>query len=177
IERVRRYIGPAYMYTARAATSVVVALFVMILISPTLTLWALLPMPALTVAIFFVSRMVHVRTDRQQKQYSVLTSRVQEALAGIRVVKAYAREAFEEGRFAKESDGYRDRTLALARVDAAFRPIMMILIGASTVLVVWIGGQLVIEGRLTLGNIAEFIIYVAILTWPVASFGYVISMI
>ncbi|MDX1418538.1 MAG: ABC transporter ATP-binding protein [Rubricoccaceae bacterium] len=177
IERVRRYIGPAYMYTARAVTSVSVALVVMLLISPTLTLWALLPMPALAVAIFFVSRMVHVRTDRQQKQYSRLTSRVQEALSGIRVVKAYAREAFEETRFATESDGYRDRTLALARVDAAFRPIIMILIGASTLLVVWIGGRLVIEGQLTLGNIAEFIIYVAILTWPVASFGYVISMI
>jgi ATP-binding cassette subfamily B protein len=177
IERVRRYIGPAYMYTARAVTSVGVALVVMLLISPTLTLWALLPMPALAVAIFFVSKMVHVRTDRQQQQYSVLTSRVQEALAGVRVVKAYAREAFEEARFAKEGDAYRDRTLALARVDAAFRPIMMILIGASTVLVVWIGGRLVIEGRLSLGNIAEFIIYVAILTWPVASFGYVISMI
>lgn len=177
IERVRRYIGPAYMYTARAVTSVGVALVVMILISPTLTLWALLPMPALAVAIFFVSKMVHVRTDRQQQQYSTLTSRVQEALSGIRVIKAYTREAFEEQRFAKESDAYRARTLALARVDAAFRPIIMILIGASTVLVVWIGGRLVIEGQLSLGNIAEFIIYVAILTWPVASFGYVISMI
>ena len=177
IERVRRYIGPAYMYTARAVTSVGVALVVMLLISPTLTLWALLPMPLLAVAIFYVSKMVHVRTDRQQKQYSTLTSRVQEALSGIRVVKAYAREAFEEGRFAKESDAYRARTLALARVDAAFRPVIMILIGASTLLVVGVGGQLVIAGQLSLGNIAEFIIYVAILTWPVASFGYVISMI
>ncbi|NNF57707.1 MAG: ABC transporter ATP-binding protein [Rhodothermaceae bacterium] len=177
IERVRRYIGPAYMYSARALTAVVTALVVMFAISPTLTLWALLPMPLLAVAIFFVSKMVHVRTDRQQKQYSTLTSRVQEALAGIRVIKAYAREDFEAGRFDRESEAYRERTLSLALVDAAFRPIMMILIGASTVLVVWIGGRLVIEGTLSLGNIAEYIIYVAILTWPVASFGYVISMI
>ena len=177
IERVRRYIGPAYMYSARAVAAIVTALTVMIVISPVLTLWVLLPMPPLAVAIFFVSRMVHARTDRQQKQYSVLTSRVQEALSGVRVIKAYARETFESSRFETESSHYRDRTLALARVDAAFRPVMTVLIGASTVLVVLVGGRLVIEGQLSVGNIAEFIIYVAILTWPVASFGYVISMI
>lgn len=177
VERVRRYVGPALMYAARAVTAIVTALFVMVLISPTLTFWSLLPMPALAVAIFFVSKLIHDRTDRQQKQYSALTSRVQEALAGIRVVKAYAQEEPFARRFEDESRAYRACTLDLARVDAAFRPIMTGLIGASTVLVVWIGGRLVIEGRLSLGNVAEFLIYVAILTWPVASFGYVISMI
>ncbi|HYE96358.1 MAG TPA: ABC transporter ATP-binding protein, partial [Rubricoccaceae bacterium] len=177
IERVRRYIGPAFMYAARAVTAIVTALFVMVLISPTLTLWSLLPMPALAVAIFFVSKLVHERTDRQQQQYSALTSRVQEALAGIRVIKAYAQEPAWGDRFDRESERYRDRALDLARVDAAFRPIMLMLIGASSVLVVWIGGRQVIAGQLSLGNIAEFLIYVSILTWPVASFGYVISLI
>jgi ATP-binding cassette subfamily B protein len=177
IEKVRRYIGPAIMYAVRAVTTVVTVLVVMLLISPTLTLWALAPMPFLAVAIFFVSRLVHARTDAMQSQYSTLTSRVQEALSGIRVVKAYTREGFEGERFETESHGYRERALDLARVDAAFRPIMLVLIGASTILVVWIGGRLVIEGTITLGNIAEYIIYVAIMTWPVASFGYVISMI
>ena len=177
IEKVRRYIGPAIMYAVRAVTTVVTVLAVMLLISPTLTLWALAPMPFLAVAIFFVSRLVHARTDAMQAQYSTLTSRVQEALSGIRVVKAYTREGFESERFETESLGYRERALDLARVDAAFRPIMLVLIGASTILVVWIGGRLVIEGTITLGNIAEYIIYVAIMTWPVASFGYVISMI
>ena len=177
VERVRRYVGPALMYLARAVAAIVTALAVMIAISPTLTFWALLPMPVLAVAVFFVSRLVHVRTDRQQKAYSGLTSRVQEALSGVRVVKAYAQEATWSGRVDDASGGYRERSLDLARVDAAFRPILMILIGLSTVLVVGVGGRLVIEGRLTLGNIAEFIIYVTILTWPVASFGYVVSMI
>jgi ATP-binding cassette subfamily B protein len=177
IERVRRYIGPAYMYVARAATAIVTALIVMIVISPTLTFWALLPMPALGVAIYFVSKLIHDRTDRQQKAYSSLTSRVQEALAGIRVVKAYAQEDAFASRFEDESEGYRARTLDLARVDAAFRPVMTGLIGASTVIVVGVGGWLAMEGRLSVGNIAEFIIYVSILTWPVASFGYVVSMI
>ena len=177
IEKVRRYVGPAIMYAVQAVVVVATVLVVMLLISPVLTLWALLPMPLLAVAIFFVSRMVHTRTDAMQKQYSTLTSRVQEALAGIRVIKAYAREGFEGARFEKESAGYQDRALDLARVEAAFRPIMQVLIGASTILVVWVGGRLVIEGTITIGNIAEYIIYVAIMTWPVASFGFVISMI
>ena len=177
IEKVRRYVGPAIMYAVQAVVVVATVLVVMLLISPVLTLWALLPMPLLAVAIFFVSRMVHTRTDAMQQQYSTLTSRVQEALAGIRVIKAYAREEFEGARFEKESETYQDRALDLARVEAAFRPVMQVLIGASTILVVWVGGRLVIEGTITIGNIAEYIIYVAIMTWPVASFGFVISMV
>ena len=177
IERVRRYVGPALMYLARAAAGIVTALVVMLAISPTLTFWSLLPMPVLAVSVFVVSRLVHVRTDRQQSAYSALTSRVQEALSGIRVVKAYAQEETWAGRIDHASGAYRARALDLARVDAAFRPLLMVLIGASTVLVVAVGGQLVIEGRLSLGNIAEFLLYVTILTWPVASFGYVVSMV
>lgn len=177
IEKVRRYVGPAIMYVVRAGTIVATVLVVMIVISPVLTFWALLPMPLLAVAIYFVSKLVHARTDAMQRQYSALTSRIQEALAGTRVIKAYTRERFETERFERESAGYQRRALDLARVDAVFAPVMLILIGASTILVVWIGGQLVMEGRITLGNIAEYMIYVALMTWPVASFGYVISMI
>ena len=177
VEKVRRYVGPALMYLARAVAAIVTALAVMLAISPTLTLWSVLPMPILAVAVFFVSRLVHVRTDRQQAAYSDLTSRVQEALSGIRVVKAYAQEEAWGRRIDDASTDYQDRALDLARVDAAFRPVLTTLIGASTVLVVAVGGRLVIEGQLSLGNIAEFIIYVTILTWPVASFGYVVSMV
>ena len=177
IERVRRYVGPALMYLARAAAGIVTALVVMLAISPTLTFWSLLPMPVLAVLVFVVSRMVHLRTDRQQKAYSSLTSRVQEALSGIRVVKAYAQEETWAGRIDDASTDYQERALDLARVDAAFRPILMTLIGASTVLVVAVGGRLVIAGELTVGNIVEFVLYVTILTWPVASFGYVVSMV
>ncbi|WP_094551431.1 ABC transporter ATP-binding protein [Rubricoccus marinus] len=177
IEKVRRYVGPALMYIARAVAAIVTALAVMLAISSTLTLWALLPMPILAVSVFFVSKMVHSRTDRQQKSYSSLTSRVQEALSGIRVVKAYAQEDAWAARIRTASGEYLTRALALARVDAAFRPVLLVLIGASTLLVVGVGGRLVIAGDLTVGNIAEFIIYVTILTWPVASFGYVVSMV
>ena len=177
IEKVRRYVGPALMYLSRAIAAIVMALTFMLAISPTLTFWAVLPMPVLAVSVFFVSRLVHVRTDRQQKAYSGLTSRVQEALSGIRVVKAYAQEETWGKRIDDASEDYQARALDLALVDAAFRPVLMILIGLSTVLVVGVGGRLVIAGQLSLGNIAEFIIYVANLTWPVASFGYVVSMV
>lgn len=177
IERVRRYVGPALMYLARAVTSIVTALAVMLAISPTLTAWALLPMPVLALAVFVVSRMIHERTDRQQAAYSALTSRVQEALAGVRVVKAYVQEAAWSERVDEGSAAYRARSLDLALVDAAFRPVLVILIGLSTVLVVGVGGRMVVEGALSLGNVAEFILYVTILTWPVASFGYVVSMV
>ncbi len=176
IEQVRRYMGPAIMYLTRALVIVVTALIAMFVISPKLTLFAVMPMPLLAVAVFVVARLIHVRSDRLQKQYSVLTSRVQEALAGIRVIKAYTREESEEETFNQESSTYRQRMLDLALVDSAFRPVFILLIGLSTIIVVLVGGRLVIEGQISLGNIAEYIIYVALMTWPVAALGFVITM-
>lgn len=177
VEQVRRYMGPAIMYAARAVTLVVLAIVVMMLSSPVLTGWALLPMPLLAVAVFFVARLEYARSDAIQTQYSVLTSRVQEAFAGIRVVKAYTREGAEAEAFAVEARRLQEKNLALGRVDAAWVPVFVILVGMSTILVVWQGGRLVAAGTVSVGNIAEFIIYVALMTWPVASMGYVISMI
>lgn len=177
IEQIRRYIGPAIMYVTRAVVIMVAAITVMLIISPLLTFYALIPMPLLGISVFFVARMVHSRSDALQKQYSDLTSRVQEALAGIRVLKAYTREEAEAEAFEEESAQYRTRTLDLALVEAAWRPVFLLLIGFSTIIVVWVGGRLVIEGSITIGNIAEYIIYVALMTWPVASFGFVITMV
>ncbi|NNF03097.1 MAG: ABC transporter ATP-binding protein [Rhodothermales bacterium] len=177
IEQVRRYIGPAIMYTTRALVIIVTAITAMFIISPRLTWYALIPMPLLAVSVFLVARMVHSRSDALQAQYSDLTSRVQESLSGIRVMKAYAREEMEAEAFDVESDAYRDRSLDLALVEAAWRPVFLVLVGMATIIVVWMGGRLVIEGAITLGNIAEFIIYVALMTWPVASMGFVITMV
>jgi ATP-binding cassette subfamily B protein len=177
IEQVRRYIGPAMMYITRAGVLVVAALVAMLLISPKLTFYALIPMPFLAVSVFFVARAAHIRSDALQAQYSKLTSRVQEALSGIRVLKAYTREEAEARAFDQESDTYRSRMLDLARVDAAWRPVFILLIGMSTIIVVWVGGRLVIERAITIGNVAEFIIYVTLMTWPVASVGFVITMV
>ncbi len=177
VEQVRRYMGPAFMYAARAITLVVLAITFMVVISPVLTLWALAPMPFLAVAVFFVAKLEYSRSQAIQKQYSVVTSRVQEALAGIRVIKAYTREGYEQGAFEHESEKLQKRNLDLAKIDAAWRPVFVILIGLSTILVVWQGGRLVAQNVITVGNIAEYIIYVALMTWPVASLGFIISMI
>ncbi len=177
IEQVRRYIGPAMMYTARALVFVIAAVSAMVFISPRLTLFAIIPMPLLAISVFFVAKVVHARSDALQKQYSKLTSRVQEALAGIRVLKAYTREEAEAASFEEESETYRLRMLDLALVDAVWRPVFLVLIGMSAIIVVWVGGALVAEGSITIGNIAEFIIYVTLMTWPVASMGFVITMI
>lgn len=177
IEHVRRYIGPAIMYTTRALVVIVTALSVMFWISPKLTWYTLIPMPFLAISVFFVARMVHVRSDELQQQYSSLTSRVQEALSGIRVLKAYVREESEAVAFDAESSDYRARSLKLAMVEAAWRPVFVTLVGASTLIVVWVGGALTMTGEITIGNIAEYIIYVALMTWPVAAMGFVITMI
>ncbi|PSQ86283.1 MAG: ABC transporter ATP-binding protein, partial [Bacteroidetes bacterium QH_2_63_10] len=147
------------------------------IISPTLTLYALTPLPLLAIAVFFMARMVHHRSDRLQQQYSTLTSRVQEALSGIRVLKAYTREEAEAEAFDEESREYRARNLDLAWIESAWRPSFLLLVGVSTVIVVWMGGRLVAEGAITIGNIAEYIIYINMMTWPVASLGFVITMI
>lgn len=177
IEQVRRYIGPAIMYTTRALVIIVVAISVMFVISPKLTWFTLIPMPFLAFSVFLVAGMVHSRSDDLQKQYSSLTSRVQEAVSGIRVLKAYVREEAEAEAFDQESSDYRTKSLDLAMVEAAWRPVFLTLVGMSTLIVVWVGGSLAIAGEITIGNIAEYIIYVAMMTWPVASMGFVITMV
>ncbi len=177
IEQVRRYIGPAIMYTTRALVIIVVALSVMFVISPKLTWYTLIPMPFLAVSVGLVAHLVHSRSDALQFQYSVLTSRVQEALSGIRVLKAYSREKVEAEAFDRESADYRKKSLDLAFIEAAWRPVFLTLVGVSTLIVVWVGGTLAIAGEITIGNIAEYIIYVALMTWPVASMGFVITMV
>ncbi|MCA0268033.1 MAG: ABC transporter ATP-binding protein/permease [Bacteroidetes bacterium] len=177
IEQVRRYVGPALMYASRAVTLVVLAMTVMLFGSPLLTAWALIPMPFLAVAVFFVAKLEYTRSEAIQRQYSTLTSRVQEAFAGVRVVKAYTREDAEGDAFAREAETQRQRNLAQARVSASWAPVFLVLVGLSSLLVVWKGGQEVAAGHLTVGNIAEYLIYVALMTWPVASIGFVISMV
>ena len=177
IEQVRRYIGPAVMYITRTVVIMVVAIVVMLLISPTLAFYALLPMPLLAVAVFFLSKYLHIRGEQLQRQYSTLTSQVQEALTGIRVLKAYTREEAEAKVFERESMTYKKRMLSFALIDAAYRPIFILVVGLSQILIVWVGGGLVADGVITIGNIAEYIIYVTLMTWPVATVGLVVSMV
>ncbi len=177
INRVRDYFGPAYMYTINTITRAGIIISIMFLVNVELTLWALLPLPLLSFIAYHVSTYINKRSTEIQEQYSRLAGRAQEAFSSIRLIKAYVREKYESDRFRVESEAYRITKLKLGIVESLFFPLLNLLIGFSTLLVVWKGGVLVVEGVLTVGNIAEYIIYVTYLTWPVAALGYTLNLL
>jgi ATP-binding cassette subfamily B multidrug efflux pump len=177
VGRVRMYLGPAIMYGITLVTLFLTLIPIMFSISPTLTLYALSPLPFLSISIFFVNNMIERRSEEIQKHQSKLSTYVQEAFSGIRVLKSFSRELESIGRFEKESDDYRMESLKLTRIQSLFFPIIMALVGVSTILTVYAGSIEVINGNLTFGNIAEFIIYVNLLTWPVTSLGWTSSLV
>lgn len=177
IVRVREYFGPAFMYTVNTISRSAIIIAIMIMVSVQLTFWALLPLPLLAVMAYWVSRYINRRSNEIQQQYAVMAGKVQEIYSSIRVIKAFSREEYEKGKFRRENERYRQKKLRLDLVEALFHPMLLLLIGSSIVLVVWQGGLMVMDGLVTVGNIAEFIIYVTYLTWPVASLGYTLNLL
>ncbi len=177
VSRVRMYVGPAVMYLMNLSVTIIVVLWAMFSVSTELTIWVLLPLPILSYVIFYVNNIINQRSDAIQSQLSVLTSDAQEAFSGIRVIKAFALENIWRTKFAKETADYREKNLSLTKVDSLFFPSMLLLTGLSSLFTIWIGGIMVAEGKLTIGNIAEFTMYVNILVWPVTSLGYTTSLI
>jgi ATP-binding cassette subfamily B multidrug efflux pump len=177
INRVRDYFGPAYMYMLNTITRAGIIITVMVWVNMELTMWALLPLPLLSVIAYKISTYINTRSTEIQEQYAVLANRAHETFSSIRLIKAYAREAYEYERFEHESEQYRKAKLKLAIVESLFFPLMNLLIGFSTIFVIWKGGQLVMTGSLTIGNIAEYIIYVTYLTWPVTALGYTLNLL
>jgi len=175
--RVREYFGPAYMYTINTITRAGIIITIMILVNPELTFWALLPLPFLSVMAYWVSGFIHDRSNEIQEQYARLAGRAQEAFSSIRLIKAYVRESYESKRFEVESEQYRRSKLRLDVIESLFHPLLSLFIGFSVVLVMWQGGIMVIDGTATVGNLAEFIIDVTFLTWPVASLGYTLNLL
>lgn len=175
VSKVREYFGPAYMYTINTLTRMGFIITMMIIVSPELTMWALLPLPFLSAFAYWVSGYINDYSRIIQEQYSTIAGRAKESFSSIRLIKAYNREGYERQRFENESELYRQKKLRLDLVESLFHPTLNLLIGLSVVIVVWKAGQLVIEGQLTVGNILEFIVYVAYLTWPVASLGYTVN--
>lgn len=177
IGRVREYFGPAFMYMVNTFTRASIIIGMMFYVNKTLTLWALLPLPLMSVMAYWISGFINRMSKEIQEQYAVLAGKVQESFSSIRLIKAYVREVFEAKRFEDEANNYRKKKLMLASVEAMFFPVLNLLVGISVILVVWKGGIGIKEGTSTVGNIAEFIIYVAYLTWPVASLGYTLNLI
>jgi len=175
VSKVREYFGPAYMYTINTITRAGFIITMMIIVSPKLTFWALLPLPFLSAFAYWVSGYINDYSRIIQEQYSTIAGRAKEAFTSIRLIKAYNRESYEQQQFENESESYRKKKLRLDMVESLFHPTLNLLIGVSVIIVIWKAGQLVIEEVLTVGNIVEFIVYVAYLTWPVASLGYTVN--
>ena len=178
VSKVRMYAGPALMYSVTNITLLVVTLSYMFYSAPTLTLYAIAPLPFLSVAIYKLSAAIHKRSTIVQQYLSKLTSFTQESFSGISVIKAYGIEPQIIKDFDILSEGSKDKNIDLAKVQALFFPLMILLIGLSNILVIYIGGKQFINGEIKqLGTIVEFLIYVNMLTWPVAVIGWVTSMV
>jgi len=178
VSKVRMYIGPAVMYTINTLTLFIVALFYMYNKAPSLTLYTILPLPVLSISIYFLSKLIHKQSTIVQAHLSTLSSSTQEFFSGIWITKAYALETQTEETFSDLANSQREKRLGLSKIQAVFFPLMLLLIGASNLLVIYIGGKQYMSGQIQdLGTIAEFIIYVNMLTWPVASIGWVTSLV
>lgn len=177
VSKVRMYLGPAVLYGINLVSLFVLVIYSMLSVNVELTLYALAPLPILSVSIYYVSNLINKKSEVIQRQLAHLNTNAQEIYSGIRVVKSYVQEKPMLSFFRKESDVYREKALDLAKVDAFFYPLMVLLIGASTVITVYIGGLQVVRGSISTGNIAEFVIYVNMLTWPVTAIGWIASII
>ena len=177
VSRVRMYVGPAIMYGINLITLFVLIITAMVNVNLRLTLFVLIPLPILALSIYFVSEMINKESERVQFHQSALSTFIQETFSGIRVLKSFIREEQVEKDFVNASTTYQDRSMKLARINSFFAPLMMVLIGLSIILTLYIGGIESFKGNITAGNIAEFIIYVNLLTWPVTALGWVTSII
>ncbi|MBO0935985.1 ABC transporter ATP-binding protein [Fibrella sp. HMF5335] len=175
VGKVRMYVGPSIMYGMNLLVLFALVISYMVSINARLTLYVLLPLPVLSVGIYLVENIVIRRSEEIQRALSRMSTYVQEAFSGIRVLKSFVQEQNSVNSFAHEADSYQEKSLRLTLVDALWQPLSVLLIGLSNVLVVYVGGQEVLAGRLTAGNITEFILYVNMLTWPVMALGWTTS--
>ena len=178
VSKVRMYVGPAVMYTINTIIRFAIVIMYMFSVSPRLTLYTLLPLPILSYAIFKISSEINKRSTIFQQYLSKVSSFTQEIFSGIRVIKAYSLEDQHQKNMVELADESKSKSLSLARIQALFGPLMMALIGISNLVVIYFGGLMYIDGTIkSIGTIAEFILYVNMLTWPVASLGWVSSMV
>lgn len=177
VNQVRNYLGPAIMYAINTVALSIMIIYAMYAVNPTLATYSLIPIPIIAIIILFVNRIINRRSTRIQAQLSKLSSFVQETFSGIRVIKAYTREEEKMNEFTRESNYYRQTALDLIRVQAIFFPLILFLVGFSTIVTVYVGGLEVNKGTITAGNIAEFILYVNQLTFPAMALAWVTSLI
>ena len=177
VGKVRMYFGPALMYSINTVALFVIVISYMVSIAPSLTLYTLLPLPVLSVTIYQLSKAINIQSTAVQETLGKLSSFTQEAFSGIGIIKSYNLQASIEDGFAMLSLESKNQNVALAKVQAWFFPLMILLIGFSNLLVIYIGGKQYIAKEIEIGVLAEFIIYVTMLTWPVATVGWVTSIV
>ncbi len=177
VNRVRMYLGPAIMYAINMFFLFTLVISKMFIINVSLTLYVLIPLPILAIAVYFVSKSINKKSEQSQAQLSTLTSVSQETFSAINIIKIFRNEKNSFNRFYEECKKYKNRQLKLVSVEAWFFPLIILLIGISTITTVYIGGLESFQGTISTGNIAEFIIYINMLTWPVASVGWVTSLV
>ncbi|MBN8569911.1 MAG: ABC transporter ATP-binding protein [Ignavibacteria bacterium] len=176
INSIREFVGPGIMYTVQTFFRTVLTVSVMVYINPFLAMVALSPLPLISFIVYKVGRMTHARSLKVKESFADLTSKAQENLSGIRVVKSYIREKNEIAEFYDISRDYFRKNLSLAKVQSFSFPMMYLLTGVSLVLVIYFGGIEIINNRLTLGNLSTFLIYLGLLTWPMIAFGWIINL-
>jgi ATP-binding cassette subfamily B protein len=177
ISAIREFAGPALMYTANTVTTFLFALVMMLTLSLKITVLALLPLPLVSWSVYRLGKQIHVLFGQVQSQYADLTSRAQENLSGVRVVRAYVREAYGMNVFSQMSQLYKERNIKLVKIQALMMPAMMVLIGLSMVIVLGVGGYEVSQGRSTMGDIVQFFAYIGQLIWPVIAVGWVTNLV
>lgn len=177
VSRVRMYVGPAIMYSINLVALFGMVIYTMFNINAYLSFLVLLPLPLLAFSIYKVSDVINRKSEKISVALSGLTSRAQEVFSGVRVIQSFAIDRQIQEEFHDACNDYKDQNISLARIESFFAPLMLLLIGISTLLVVYVGGKEVLKGSFTAGNIAEFVFYINMLTWPVASLGWCVSLI
>lgn len=176
ISAVRNFLGPGIMYTAETLVNFTLAISLMILFNTELTLIAVVPIPLISYVVYRIGKSINYKFEMVQEQFSDLTTKTQENLSGIKVVKAYVREESETESFKTMSIAYMKKNLELAKVQSFSYPLMFLLTGFSVIIVLYVGGNKIIEGVMTLGQLTGFIIYLGLLTWPIISLGWIINL-
>ena len=176
LNAIRSVLGPGIMYTINTATTMILVFVMMINISPFLTLIALLPIPLLVFLVSYFSRQINKRYSAVQAQFAEISTKAQENLSGIRIIKSYVKELYEWQDFNRINQKYVQKSLHYVKIHAAFRPMMMLLVGVSIVLTLLIGGKLIINGVITLGQFVAFNLYLGMLIWPSIALGWVLGL-
>jgi ATP-binding cassette subfamily B protein len=177
IGAVRNVLGPGIMYPIDTLMTLMMVLTLMLVKDWSLALMALLPLPLVSIAVYRLGKIIHEKFEARQHQYSLLTTRAQENLSGIRVVKSYVREEYETGLFENLSLDYLKKNLVLAKAQSVMWPLMFLLVGTSLVIVIYVGGVQVIEHKITIGTLTAFLAYLSMLMWPMIAFGWVTNIV